>query len=51
MVDTYGEVIVEGPYYCQTCKSGDNLVVDDDNPNVSVVYCLVCDNIVHLHEV
>lgn len=50
MIDIWGDTIVEGPYYCHSCKSGDNLAIDDTQPGVQVVYCLTCDDIVHLQE-
>jgi len=51
MLDTWGDPVIEGPYYCNTCHSGDHLAIDDAHDDVSVVYCLICGDIVHLHEV
>jgi hypothetical protein len=48
MVDAYGDPIVEGPYYCHRCDTGSSVVVDDDHPDVFVVYCRECDDIVQM---
>jgi hypothetical protein len=47
MVDAHGDPIAEGPYFCRSCQDG-NLAVNEDHPDVVVVYCLDCDDIVHL---